>query len=134
MSSVTRTSGRRAVFRNPLTLRAPRIPNEPNPIFGHSTPKNARLDNHSRSGQSNAMADGPSLLPQVLREEFQALRPGADITGATESELYAQVHRNAQPLSALCISGGGIRSATFALGAIQGLAEQGLLDQFDYLS
>ncbi len=36
--------------------------------------------------------------------------------------------------SALCISGGGIRSATFALGALQGMAEHGLLKQFDYLS
>lgn len=35
---------------------------------------------------------------------------------------------------ALCISGGGIRSATFALGVLQGLAERGLLRQFDYLS
>ena len=37
-------------------------------------------------------------------------------------------------LSALCLSGGGIRSATFALGVIQGLAEQGILASFDYLS
>src|SRR5258705_13633316 len=37
-------------------------------------------------------------------------------------------------LTALCISGGGIRSATFGLGALQGLARRGLLPQFDYLS
>ncbi|MDQ2899507.1 MAG: patatin-like phospholipase family protein [Acidobacteriota bacterium] len=36
--------------------------------------------------------------------------------------------------SALCISGGGIRSATFALGVIQGLARLQVLDKFDYLS
>jgi hypothetical protein len=36
--------------------------------------------------------------------------------------------------SALCISGGGIRSATFALGALQGLADLGILEHFDYLS
>jgi hypothetical protein len=36
--------------------------------------------------------------------------------------------------SALCLSGGGIRSATFSLGVIQGLAERGVLDRFDYLS
>jgi Patatin-like phospholipase len=35
---------------------------------------------------------------------------------------------------ALCLSGGGIRSATFALGVIQGLAERGVLNAFDYLS
>ena len=44
------------------------------------------------------------------------------------------MHRDSEPLTALCISGGGIRSATFALGAIQGLAERGLLTRFDYLS
>ncbi|MDO8432555.1 MAG: patatin-like phospholipase family protein [Candidatus Binatus sp.] len=37
-------------------------------------------------------------------------------------------------LSALCFSGGGIRSATFCLGVVQGLARKGLLDRFDYLS
>lgn len=36
--------------------------------------------------------------------------------------------------SALCLSGGGIRSATFNLGVLQGLARHGLLDKFDYLS
>jgi len=39
-----------------------------------------------------------------------------------------------RPLAALCISGGGIRSATFALGALQELGRLGLLTQFDYLS
>jgi hypothetical protein len=37
-------------------------------------------------------------------------------------------------LCGLAISGGGIRSATFALGIIQGLAANGLLQRFDYLS
>lgn len=36
--------------------------------------------------------------------------------------------------SALCLSGGGIRSATFNLGILQGLARHGLLEKFDYLS
>lgn len=35
---------------------------------------------------------------------------------------------------ALALSGGGIRSATFALGLIRGLAKNGLFHQFDYLS
>ena len=34
----------------------------------------------------------------------------------------------------LCLSGGGIRSATFNLGILQGLAERGLLPFIDYLS
>ena len=53
----------------------------------------------------------------VLREERDALGKSDD-----------------DGLTALCISGGGIRSATFGLGALQGLAEHGLLTQFDYLS
>ncbi len=36
--------------------------------------------------------------------------------------------------SALCLSGGGIRSATFALGVVQALAKRDLLTAFDYLS
>ncbi len=39
-----------------------------------------------------------------------------------------------QGLVGLAISGGGIRSATFALGVIQGLAAHGLLRRVDYLS
>jgi hypothetical protein len=37
-------------------------------------------------------------------------------------------------LNGLCLSGGGIRSATFNLGILQGLAAQRKLGQFDYLS
>ena len=36
--------------------------------------------------------------------------------------------------AALCLSGGGIRSASFSVGVIQGLARRGLLPHFDYLS
>ncbi len=71
---------------------------------------------------------------EVLAAEFQALRQRSGYTAGSYPELLRQVHAEAEPFSALCISGGGIRSATFALGAIQGLAEQGLLGGFDYLS
>ena len=47
--------------------------------------------------------------------------------------FYSQVHQFGD-VSALCLSGGGIRSAAFALGVIQGLAERNLLTRFDYLS
>ena len=39
-----------------------------------------------------------------------------------------------QGLFGVALSGGGIRSATFNLGVLQGLAEGGLLSQIDYLS
>jgi hypothetical protein len=69
----------------------------------------------------------------VLREEFTALHPGAD-AGRTLADLYAAIHRLEPPQSALCLSGGGIRSASFALGVLQALARHGLLFRFDYLS
>lgn len=46
--------------------------------------------------------------------------------------LYAAVREH--ETAALCLSGGGIRSATFALGVIRGLARHGLLGKFDFLS
>jgi hypothetical protein len=64
------------------------------------------------------MPDDPIQLSQVVDEERRAI-------------LGSEA---ARPLSALCISGGGIRSATFALGVIQSLAKNGLLKGFDYLS
>src|SRR3954469_11608417 len=52
------------------------------------------------------------------------------------SALYTKLHArdDKDARTALCISGGGIRTATFALGIIQGLAGARLLDKFDYLS
>ncbi len=48
----------------------------------------------------------------------------------------ASIHqmRHDKSSAALCLSGGGIRSGTFALGLLQGLARHNLLTQFDYLS
>lgn len=46
--------------------------------------------------------------------------------------MYKVIHT--EKPSALCLSGGGIRSATFGLGVLQGLARHGLLNRFDYLS
>lgn len=59
----------------------------------------------------------------MLCEEINRLRLG---------ELYQKV--GDKQLAALCLSGGGIRSATFALGVIQGLARSNLLEKFHYLS
>jgi hypothetical protein len=48
------------------------------------------------------------------------------------SAIYSAIHKTDR--TALCLSGGGIRSATFNLGVLQGLARHSLLDKFDYLS
>jgi hypothetical protein len=47
-------------------------------------------------------------------------------------KVYDALHE--EEVSALCLSGGGIRSATFGLGVLQGLARHRVLDKFHYLS
>jgi hypothetical protein len=79
----------------------------------------------------------PLSLFTVLKEEFE--HGGKQFTGnpASPTDLYAEFHK--QPRTALCLSGGGVRSATFSLGVLQGLARascngRSLLNQFDFLS
>jgi hypothetical protein len=90
--------------------------------------------------------DGPVPLWRALRDEYLELRPEwAELASdpvladpaAKDAEklaaLFGIVHRK-EGLAALCFSGGGIRSATFNLGVLQGLARLGLLQKLDYLS
>ena len=88
-------------------------------------------------------SSGNSSLPlhEVLEAEFVALHETlpADYPSSTAREIrlkafWAAVHGLKEQRAALCISGGGIRSATFGLGVLQGLARCGLLDKFHYLS
>lgn len=72
----------------------------------------------------------------VLEEEFKHFHDG-DFPSEVEPEervkrLRARQHEEKH--AALCLSGGGIRSATFSLGVLQGLAQRGHLSQFHYLS
>jgi hypothetical protein len=63
--------------------------------------------------------------------------PGAALRPAQlEAALHHLVHQlpDDEARSALCLSGGGIRSASFGLGVLQGLARRGLLARFHYLS
>src|SRR6266481_3253996 len=84
----------------------------------------------------------PSLpLHEVLEAEFIALHGElpADYPKSAHRQTQlkafcAAVHGLKEKRAALCISGGGIRSATFGLGVLQGLARCGLLDKFHYLS
>src|SRR5918912_547241 len=90
---------------------------------------------------SEVATDHPLLLSKVLEEEYLAL--GGQLSESylkktTEKGRLADIYELIHPLqpkrSALCLSGGGIRSATFCLGVLQGLARLNLLDKFDYLS
>ncbi|HVG29086.1 MAG TPA: patatin-like phospholipase family protein [Pyrinomonadaceae bacterium] len=93
---------------------------------------------------STPEADNPLPLYQVLEEEYERLndapppsrlRPDASVKSKDRlADIFNDIHTNPRQHSALCLSGGGIRSATFGLGVLQGLARRGLLDQFSYLS
>ena len=82
----------------------------------------------------------PLPLAEVLAEELRSF--GCEVPAAnpqaTDAERLREVQRLIRTLqperSALCLSGGGIRSATFSLGVVQALAKAGLLEKFDYLS
>ena len=95
-----------------------------------------------RAATGGTTPESTAFLPlaQVLEEEFVALHGplpastrGLD-PGARIPAVYEAIHALNEKRSALCLSGGGIRSATFALGVLQGLARAGLLTQFHYLS
>ena len=49
-----------------------------------------------------------------------------------ERAIHQAIH--ARRHSALCLSGGGIRSACFAIGVAQGLAQRGVMSAFDFVS
>jgi len=84
---------------------------------------------------------GPLGFDQILEAELAALRPGTpsvtDLSAdpaARLSQVQRAIHAQPEPITAVCLSGGGVRSATFALGVLQGLAHRGVLGKFDYLS
>lgn len=94
------------------------------PAVGFSTVYRAELD-WVMARRSDLRSRGK--LPQEEGDVEQTL---AEVTNQSElQELALETD-----LCGLALSGGGIRSATFALGVLQGLAVAGLLPRFDYLS
>ena len=77
------------------------------------------------------------VLVEECRDHFGDPLPRDIIDGADDTPEYmgrVYEYLNSKNRWALCLSGGGIRSATFGLGLLQGLAQRGLLTKFDYLS
>lgn len=67
---------------------------------------------------------------QVLLAEHRLIWPGRQPRKI--EDYYESVQKKEQ--AALCLSGGGIRSAAFALGVLQALSDKKLLTSFHYLS
>lgn len=85
------------------------------------------------------MSDDPLRVYEVLEEEYELLHdkpsPSVDKKKPAEERLKNIIAENhKQNHAAICLSGGGIRSATFGLGVLQGLAHNKLLEKFDYVS
>src|SRR5208337_5676593 len=70
----------------------------------------------------------PVTFKDVFQEELEQIGESRRGRGVSSSKAAAD------NLIGLAFSGGGIRSATFNLGILQALAENGLLHKFDYLS
>jgi hypothetical protein len=94
-----------------------------------------------------------NTVAEALAEEYRLVRPewsmklpyvahdpASPFASGPLKALYAETAKlqgdtiGPSSLSALCLSGGGIRSATFNLGVLQALARLGFLTGFDYLS
>jgi len=103
-----------AVFREELVEIGIELPNvaEENPV-------------------DSAKDSGPTKRTTAATD-FEVNRVARE--AAAEKALFEAVDGGSMDLSALCLSGGGIRSASFALGVMQTLANFGLLGHFHYLS
>jgi len=78
---------------------------------------------------------------ELFEEELKALGLGVkdQATKNREPKVASNVEEPyvtfvADDLSGIALSGGGIRSATFNLGLLQGLFDLGILKHFQYLS
>src|SRR3954470_960942 len=76
----------------------------------------AKMSPEDRSRQFHLRGERHALLLKKIRELLNEDRTDENIP------------------TALCISGGGIRSATFCLGVLQSLAKHKLIGKFHYLS
>ena len=77
----------------------------------------------------------PSNIQALASEECKDNLHGEKIIENYYNAVHSLVKNDEYPgQTALCLSGGGIRSAAFNLGVMQGLAQLKILSQFDYLS
>lgn len=117
-------------------LRAPENLYDPT-LLEAGTPARllAELPGGDKSASSDENGDQAQLNRLLLEEAFSP-----DIVARVDTvrldQLFMQIHElgGGRLRSAVCLSGGGIRSASYALGALQGLARCGVLQKFDYLS
>ena len=123
--------GTRRGDRMPSLTMAEVLLEETDALYGHEEDL-LEPDNANRRAEialrRQAIAD--------LGREIAAAATPIDPDSQQEYEQIGKVYEELQrhDTVALCLSGGGIRSATFALGVLEALAQRDLLHQFHYLS
>lgn len=106
-------------------------------LFEHEAFADAKQDPYTNLRRATQF--DPDDVFNLNREIFDGLFPD-EVRSAADvrfQEVVKRIHARAKGgtlRTALAISGGGIRSATYALGVIQGLARRHVLEKFDFLS
>jgi hypothetical protein len=77
---------------------------------------------------------GTKTLDQVFRAELRAIAERHNRIAGREKINEDMKPSAALGLTGLACSGGGIRSASFCLGVLQGLQSKNIIDRIDYLS
>lgn len=72
-------------------------------------------------------------LDMLVDEHRRRFDASFDASG-DESTVWSRLLKANERRTGLALSGGGVRSATFGLGVLEGLARRGLLSSIDYLS
>jgi hypothetical protein len=92
-----------------------------------------------QAAESTPASHGASDWITVLEAEYAALYGSKPFEHDAPPDRHARLHAlhlllHQRRPTALCLSGGGIRSASFGLGVLQSLARIGVLGKLDYLS
>jgi hypothetical protein len=112
-------------------------------LHGHHAPKvtigdkefdadefRAELQLNPKLQQRLAVKTSYTPSKWLLEQEMEARNSWSEEKG----DVYRAVAEQENRLVGVCLSGGGIRSATFNLGVLQAIAQLGLLPHVDYLS
>lgn len=101
-------------------------------IIGHEGYSQPPESNHLHAAIDNEMLASPRWRPMGFVEANELASREKEIVSARRQQHKIDPEQNWA--AGISLSGGGIRSATFAIGVLAALARRNLLPQFDYIS